>query len=224
MQGTNAFEILYRYREQLLGGLRITLLLCAIIWPAGILAGGVLGVAGARWRIFVGSPSRAFSFIMSGIPILVFLFWLHYPFQYALNIVIDPFYTAAAALSIVNTFLVADLIRGTLNDFPTQYLEAARVCGLSPRTTIFKIQLPIILRQVIPPILNIQVGMLQATLFASLISVDEIFRIAQRINSEIYRPVEIYTSLAILFLAVCLPLHGLAEWLRLRFTRNLSER
>jgi len=224
MQGVNSFEILYRYRDQFLGGLKTTLLLCAIIWPAGILVGGVLGVAGARWKNLVGRPSRTLSFVLSGIPILVFLFWLHYPLQYALNIVINPFYTAAAALAIVNTLLVADLIRGVLNDFPTQYLEAAKVCGLSSRTTILRIQLPIIFRQVIPPILNTQVAMLQATLFASLISVDEIFRIAQRINSEIYRPVEIYTSLAILFLIVCLPLHGLAEWLRLRFTRNLSER
>jgi ABC-type amino acid transport system permease subunit len=66
--------------------------------------------------------------------------------------------------------------------------------------------------------------MLQATIFASLISVGEIFRVAQRINSEVYRPVEIYTALALFFLAVCLPLHGLAQYLKKRYTRNLSER
>ena len=66
--------------------------------------------------------------------------------------------------------------------------------------------------------------MLQCSLFASLISVDEIFRVAQRINATIYRPVEIYSALALLFLAVCLPLNGLALWLRMRFTRDLSEK
>ena len=61
-------------------------------------------------------------------------------------------------------------------------------------------------------------------LFASLISVNEIFRVAQQINAQIYRPVEIYTALGVLFLVVCLPLNGLALWLKARFTRDLSER
>lgn len=218
------FDILFKYRNEFLHGLRVTLELCLYIWPIGILIGVALGVAGAKWRLAVGAPSKVVSFILSGIPILVFLFWLHYPLQYELQVVIDPFYTAASALSIVNTFLVADLIRGVLKDFPTQYIQAAQVCGLTNRQTVLRIQLPIVARQVLPSLLFIQVGMLQATLFASLISVDEIFRIAQRINSEVYRPVEIYTALAVFFLMICLPLHGLAHWLRARYTRNLSEK
>jgi ABC-type amino acid transport system permease subunit len=85
------------------------------------------------------------------------------------------------------------------------------------------IQAPIILRQILPSLLTIQVSMLQATLFASLISVEEIFRVAQRINAVIYKPVEIYTALALLFLLICLPLNGLALWLKIKFTRDLSE-
>jgi ABC-type amino acid transport system permease subunit len=66
--------------------------------------------------------------------------------------------------------------------------------------------------------------MLHATLFASLISVEEIFRVAQRINSTIYRPIEIYTALALFFLMVCLPINLLASYLKRRYTRDLSER
>lgn len=218
------FDILAKYRGEFLQGLLVTLKLCLLIWPIGILVGTALGAAGARWKVGIGLPSKVISFTLSGIPILVFLFWLHYPLQSLLGIVVQPFYTAVAALSIVNTLLVADLIRGVLNDFPNQYVMAAQVCGLSHRQTVLQIQLPIIFRQVLPNLLLIQVTMLQATLFASLISVDEIFRIAQRINSEVYRPVEIYTALAVLFLAVCLPMHGIAYWLKARFTRDLSER
>jgi polar amino acid transport system permease protein len=219
----NVFEILTEHREEFALGLLTTLKLCLFIWPLGIVLGAGLGVAGAKWKLVVGMPSKAASFTLSGVPILVFLFWLHYPLQSLLDVVIDPFYTAVAALSTVNVLLVADLIRGVLNEFPNQYILAARVCGLSGRRTVLRIQLPIIFRQVLPNLLFIQVGMLQATLFASLISVDEVFRIAQRINSQVYRPVEIYTALAVLFLAICLPLHGLAYWLKARFTRDLSE-
>jgi len=216
-------EILTKYRGDFLHGIWVTLKMCGIIWSVGILVGTTLGATGARWKLLIGVPSKIASLLLSAVPILVFLFWLHYPLQSMLDVVIEPFYTAVAALTIVNSLLVADAVRGVLGDFPKQYLMAARVCGLSTRQTLFKIQLPIIFRQVLPSLLLIQITMLQATLFASLISVDEIFRIAQRINSLVYRPVEIYTALAFLFLAVCLPMHGLAYWLKLRFSRDLSE-
>lgn len=218
------FDILIRYKAEFLYGLGVTFKLVLLIWPIGIILGVLLGSAGARWKIAVGLPSKVVSSILSGIPVLVFLFWLHYPLQSIFNVVVDPFYTSVAALSIVNTLMVSDLVRGVLNDFPRQYIMAAKVSGLTSRQTMSKIQLPIIFRQVVPSMLIIQVTMLQSTLFASLISVDEIFRISQRINSQVYRPVEIYTTLAIFFLVLCLPLHGLAHWLKKRFTRDTSER
>lgn len=169
-------------------------------------------------------PARIFSFLLSGVPILVFLFWLHYPAQAMFDLVIDPFYTAAVTLSIVNIFAVADIVRGALNDFPQQYLTAAKVTGLSRKQTIFNIQIPLIFREILPSLLLLQVTMLHTTLFASLISVEEIFRVAQRINAQIYRPVEIYTALGLFFLLVCLPVNGFAIWLKHHFTRDLSER
>ena len=66
--------------------------------------------------------------------------------------------------------------------------------------------------------------MLHATLFASLISVEELFRVSQRINSTIYRPIEIYTALALFFLVVCLPINLFAVYLKRYYTRDLSER
>ena len=190
---------------------------------SGLFIGGALGLAGARFKISVGLPSRMMSFVLSGIPILVFLFWLHYPAQAMFNLVIDPFITATVTLSIVNIFGVADIVRGAVNSFPKQYLTAAMVTGLPQKETVFRIILPLILREILPPLLLLQVTMLHTTLFASLISVEEIFRVAQRINAQIYRPVEIYTALGLFFLAVSLPVNGFAFWLKHRFTRDISE-
>jgi polar amino acid transport system permease protein len=216
-------NILMEYREGFFSGLIVTLNLCLIVWTVGILGGAMLGFAGAKWYGEIGTASRIVSFILSGTPILVLLFWLHYPLQAQLRLVINPFYTAVAALSIVNIFAVSDIVRNTLRDFPQQYIIAAKVCGLSPVDIALDIQLPIVLRQVLPGLLTLQVNMLQSTLFASLISVDEIFRVAQRINATIYKPVEIYTALALFFIAICLPINGLALWLKQRFTRDISD-
>ncbi|MEP3890937.1 MAG: ABC transporter permease subunit [Hellea sp.] len=217
-------DILVKHRAEFLYGIKITLLLSVYIWIIGIALGTILGTASNRWKRIVGLPTRFLSFILSGIPVLVFLFWLHYPAQYLFKIVVNPFITTVVALSIVNAFLIADLMRSVLEDFPKQYLEAAYVSGFGRLETLRHIQLPIIWRQVMPNLLTIQIVMLQSTLFASLISVDEVFRIAQRINSEIYKPVEVYSALGIIFLIICLPMHGLALWFRAKYTRDISEK
>jgi ABC-type amino acid transport system permease subunit len=220
----SVFDILIRYREALLKGLFVTLQLCAVIWLSGIILGILIGYLGARFRRSVGIPSRVISFILAGIPILVLLFWLYYPGETLLQLnSIDPFYVAAFAISLVDIFLVADLTRNALTNFPNEYKLAAKVCGISPKDTFFNIELPIILRQILPTLLGIQVSMLQLTLFASLITVGEIFRVAEQINAQIYEPVQIYSALAIFFLIICLPLNGLALWLKNKFTRDISE-
>jgi len=220
----STIEILINYRAAFLNGLAVTLQMASIIWSLGIVFGTALALLATRYRIEVGRPVRAFSFILGGIPMLVFLFWLHYPAQAMFDVVIDPFLTATFTFTLVNIFGVCDLVRAALDEFPAQYITAAKVSGLTRRQTIFKIQLPLIWRHVLPGLLFLQVAMLHTTLFASLISVEEIFRISQRINSQIFRPVEIYTALGIFFLAVSLPVNGLALFLKRKYGRNLSER
>jgi polar amino acid transport system permease protein len=221
---STVLDILWTYRTGFLSGLAVTLQMCAIIWSAGIIGGTALGWAGARWKAEIGLPSRLISFFLGGMPLLVFLFWLHYPLQAMFGVVVDPFVTACFTFATVNMFAVSDLVRGAIDDFPKQYLTAAKVCGLRTSQTVFKIQLPLLLRGLLPGILMLQVGMLHTTLFASLISVEEIFRVAQRINAMIYKPVEIYTALGIFFLMISLPINGFALWLKAKYTRNHSER
>jgi His/Glu/Gln/Arg/opine family amino acid ABC transporter permease subunit len=218
-----AAQILWEYHEAFLKGLAVTLQMCAVIWCVGLLGGFALGWVGAMHRDTLGQFIRWFAFVLGGVPTIVFLFWLHYPAQAMFNVVIDPFYTAIFTFTIINTIAVSEVVRAALIDFPHQYLIAAKVCGLTQKQTFLEIQLPLVLRNVIPPLLLLQITMLHTTLFASLISVEEIFRIAQRINALIYKPVEIYTALGIFFLAVSLPVNGFALWFKQRYTRDTSE-
>jgi polar amino acid transport system permease protein len=153
----------------------------------------------------------------------VLLFWLHYPLQAALGIVVDPFLTAAATFSLINVIAVAEIVRGGLTLFPRQYIEAAQVCGLSRAQTTRHIVIPIVLREILPPLLSLQVIMLQSTLFASFIGVNEIFRSVQRVNADVQRPIVVYSTLAIFMLLVSLPINGLAIALARRVRRDYSE-
>ena len=220
----SVFEIIDKYKFGFLCGLRVTFYLCLIIWTSGLIIGSILGVLSQRYKTFIGIPVRLISFFFTGVPVLVFLFWLHYPFQQMIGRNIDPFITTSLAISLINIFAVSEIVRSAINDLPTQYIEAAMVCGISQRKQLWKIEIPIVFRYVLPSFLITQVNMLHLTLFGSLISVNEIFRVSQQINSQIYQPIEIYTALGIFFLIVCLPINGIALYLKAKYTRNLSER
>lgn len=217
-------EIIKDYQEAFRKGIWVTFQLCMIIWTSGLIFGGFLGILGAKYKKTIGIPTRIMSFTLSGIPVLVFLFWLHYPVQALLQITINPFITASLTLSIINVFSISDVVRNAINDLPNQYSEVAKVCGISTNKRIMKIDIPLIFRNVISPYIIIQVNMLHMTLFASLISVDEIFRMTQRVNAIIYKPVEIYTALGIFFLLISLPLNGMALWFKNKYARDISER
>ena len=217
-------EIIIKYQEGFIHGFLVTLQLCLIIWASGLVIGSLLGWLSSRSKIFISAPIRLIAFTLSGIPVLVFLFWLHYPLQKLLQIQINPFITAALTLSIINIFSVSNIVCNAIKDIPKQFIEVADVCGISHKKRFWRIELPLIFRHAISPLIIVQVNMLHMTLFASLISVDEIFRVAQRVNSIIYKPVEIYTALGIFFLMISLPLNGLALWFKHKYARDFSEK
>lgn len=218
----NVFNILAHYSPTLLGGLWVTIKLFLLTSAIGIIFGVLLGALGARHKIF-GTFVRFFSFVLAGIPLLVILFWFYYPLQTILGISISPFSTAVIALAFFNVAIVAELIRGVLVDFPKQYIVVAQMSDLSSRDIFSKIQFPMVFRQVIPSLLTTQVFVLHATLFASLIAVPEIFRVAQNINAVIYKPIEIYTALALFFIITLAPVNYIAYELKRRYTRDFSE-
>ena len=220
----SALDIIIKYYPAFLGGLCVTLKMCAFIWSTGLVVGMVLGALAANRARSWGRFTNMGAAVFSAVPTLVLLFWLHYPAQAVLHMNINPFYTACLALALINIFGVAEQVRHAVADFPAQYTVAGKVCGLNPHNIFIHIQLPILFRQLLPTLMVLQVGMLHATLFSSLISVEEIFRTAQRINSTIYRPIEIYTALAMFFLAVCMPINLAAAYLKKHYTRSISEK
>ena len=219
----SVFDIIVNYYQPLLSGLLVTFELFILVSVIGILVGTIIGIFGAKYSNSMGILVKIFSFLIGGIPMLVILFWFYYPLQTLTNISIDPFFTAVAVLSLIDIAIISELVRSVLTDFPKQYVTVALMSGLSEKQIFQKIQLPMIFRQVLPSLLSSRVFILQSTLFASLISVQEIFRVAQNINAVIYKPIEIYTALAVFFILLLAPINYLAHILRNRLTRDFSD-
>lgn len=213
----STLRIIFEYRQAYLAGLSVTLQLCAWAWVCGLTMGAILALLCDRWPRGMGIPLRGLTRFVEAIPILVLLFWAHYPLQTALGVVIPPFITMAVLLAFVNTLTVYGIVWTGIQNVPREFAEVARVCGVSKSRTYWRIKVPLALRNALGSLTSSQVYILHLSIFGSLISVDEIFRISQRINSVAYRPVEVYTGLAVFFLIVCLPLNLLANRLRVRF-------
>jgi polar amino acid transport system permease protein len=207
-------EVVSEFRSAYLAGLAVTLKLCAVAWAGGLLAGGIVAFSSEWWPRLIGWPVQALSRVTEAIPILVLLFWLHYPAQVALGVTIDPFYTIAALLTALNALAVFGILRSAILKISTELVEVAKVSGVSSERIFWRIKLPLGLRAALGSLTSAQVNVLQLSIFGSLISVEELFRVSQRINAQIYQPVQVYTGLALFFLAVCLPINLAARFFR----------
>ena len=217
-------DILFEYGPAFTNGALVTLSMSLAIWTFGISIGTPLGFARAYNFGVFSKLVGLLAWLIGAIPVLVILFWLHYPLQRALGVVIPPIYSVVGVLSVINTLLVSDSVLRATQHVSRQYLDVAYNHGIAKRHILRSILWPLTIRSALPSILITQVAMLHMTIFGSLISAEEIFRTAQRINSIEYRPVEIYTFLALFFLILSAPVLVVAGQIRAKYGRDISER
>ena len=219
------FSLLRRYHEALLEGSLTSIELAAIAWAGGLLIGTLLGI----WRASYGRGTKRtsvnmFSIVASSIPVMVYLLWSHYPLQTLLRISVPPFATAAAVFMFYNALTIGEVIRAAIEDLPLAFSLAARATGIPRSVYIRHILAPLALRAALPGYLVSQVAVLHMTLFASLISVDELFRVTQRINALEYNAVGVFSLLALFYFVLSFPLLIVARLANMRLAKLGLER
>jgi His/Glu/Gln/Arg/opine family amino acid ABC transporter permease subunit len=208
------FSLIFRYREALLGGAVTSLELAVIAWLGGLALGVVLGIwraSGAKRKRRQGAIAFA-SMAASSIPVMVYLLWFYYPFQTVLGIRLTPFITAACVFLFYNALVIGEIIRTAAEALPPSLNMAAQVTGVPAHAYRRHVLVPLTLRAALPGYLVSQVGVLHVTLFASLISVDELFRVTQRINAIEYSSVTVFSVLALFYFALSFPVLILARF------------
>jgi polar amino acid transport system permease protein len=100
-------------------------------------------------------------------------------------------------------------------------LQAAIIgIGMGWGLTMRRVILPQAIRLVLPPYGNIMVMMLKDSSQASTITVAELTLQGTLIASSTFKNMTVYTLVALLYLAMCLPLMGLVSWLERRFGKG----
>lgn len=219
----NIFDILIQYKTAFFLWLAVTLKICILTRWLGIFLGVILWILTSKYKL-LKKINFWLSSLIGWIPVLVLLYRVYFPLQQALGINIDSFILATACFVIVNMFMVAKIVNEWIADLPKQYIIAWKLTWLSENTILRKIQIPLIFKYIIWPILIVQITMLHTSIFASLINVDDIFRQIQRVNSIVYKPIELYSLLAIFFVVISVPLYMFANNLKKKYAKDFSER
>lgn len=194
---------------RLLGGIPLTLELAASSIALGALLAVGLTVLRASsrpgdWLV------RGYVYVMRGSPLLVQMFLIYYGLgQFPVvrqsvfwPILRQPIWCAILSLSLNTAAYGSEILRGGLRSVPEGAVEAARVCGMSRALTYRRIVLPLAIRQALPAYGSEVIIMVKSTSLASIITLMEVTGIAQEIISTTYRPFEVFTCAAAIYLAI----------------------
>lgn len=216
------FEEVWRFRQAIWSGFLTTLQLNLVVLIFGTLLGCVIAgfrLSHLRLLRWVG---RAFVDLFRSLPLLVLLVWLFFalPLLPGLNLRIGPFAAAAIGLSLNLGAFVAEIIRAGVKAVPHYHIEAGLVAGFSRLQTWRYITAPITFRLMIAPLFGQYINQIKLSVLASIIAVDELLHTINTISAQTFRPLELYTTLAVIFLIILLP----CTWLQAHLEAKRSSR
>ena len=196
----------WSYRWQLVGALGVTLVLNAIVLLVGTVIGLGVGLASRARSPVLRVLCRVYVDIFRTLPVLVLLVWFFFCAPILLGGVrISAFLSAVLVLSLNLSAFVAEITRAGIDAVPKRDIEAGAAAGFSRGQIVRFITMPVALRIMIPPLVGQFINSIKLSVLASVIAVPELLHQTTDIISQVYRPFEFYTVLAVLFLVILLP-------------------
>lgn len=212
--------VIAQYKGVFLQGALVTL----EVTLAAVVAGTVLGILVALARrssiVLVPQAMRLYIELFRGLPILVLLIWIFYVLPLLLSLRLSPFWAAFVALALNLSAYVAETIRGGIDSIQRNQYESGLTLGLRPLQVMVLIVLPQAFRVSLPSLLGLYIETLKNSSLASVIAVNELLHRSNELISSTYRPLEIYTAVAAIYLAIVIPATLFSGWLESRLAKK----
>ena len=215
------FSILWTYRALLLAGLGYTLLFTVICVVLGLLIGLITGVGRLSSNPVVSAVLRGYVELFRCTPVLVQLVWFYYALPVLTGLQISATVAATLCLSLYGGAFYSEIIRGGIISTDRGQVEAARALGMRRHQILRRIVLPQALKRMVPPLMSQSIMQLKNTSLLSVLAVPDLLYQGQVVAHETYRPLELYTFIAVAYFAVLLPVTMWAK--RLEFGATVSE-
>lgn len=130
---------------------------------------------------------KAYISIMRGTPLMLQLMVVFFCPYYIFGIKISTSYRLTAVLigfAINYAAYFAEIYRGGIESISVGQYEAAKVLGYTKNQTFFRIVFPQVIRRILPAVTNEVITLVKDTSLAFVLSVTEMFTIAQQIASS----------------------------------------
>jgi polar amino acid transport system permease protein len=187
-----------KYLPMLPYAIFITLQLVAFTMLFGLLLAIPLGLAQVTGSKWLAAAAREYCTFMRGTPLLIQLYILYYGLGSVFSsypelrqgwywfILKEGYYYAILAFVLNEAGYLGEILRGAFLSVPKGELEAARACGMSPFQVLRRVWLPRALRNALPALGGETILTLKATPLAALVTVADIFSVADRVRQETY--------------------------------------
>jgi len=214
------WQIIWINKSVFIEGALITLGLTLVAVCIGTIIGALMAFLKRSSNPILSFLSKFYIEIFRALPILVLLIWIYYVVPMLLNWQISGFTVAVIAIALHLSAFAAETIRAGIESIPAGQFESGYALGLTSKQVMLHIIFPQAVKNMIPNLLGLYINELKNSSLASVIAVNELLHRSNILISNTYRPLEIYTTIAIVYLILILPLVYLTRILERRFTKS----
>lgn len=213
---------IWQFMPAIAEGLATTLILCAVASCLGLIVGLLVAVADQ----FCGRLSRmiisSFVEFFRNTPLLLQLMWIQFSLPMLTGLNMPPRISAIVGLTLSAIAIAIEIFRAGLLTVPRGQSEAAYALGLRRWQTIRLVAFPQALQAMLPAITNMVLSLLRGTTVASILAVGELVQVANRISVYTFHPVEVYTSLMLVYLAIGFVIDQLGRFIEMRYVARIT--
>jgi polar amino acid transport system permease protein len=214
------FVFLLRYAPLFWRGVLVTLAYTAGTISIGLIVGLLVGMGRLSKSKLLNVPLIAFIEAFRCTPLLVQIVWFYYALPVLIGIQIPAIVAAVLTLSCYTGAFYAEIFRGGIISIERGQWDAARALGLRPWTMMRLVILPQAVKRMIPPFVNQSITQLKNTSLVSTIAVPDLLYNGILVTADTYRPLEVYTVVALIYFALLFPSTMLAQWYERRLEKG----
>lgn len=209
------FSSLWRLLGQALGN---TLVAAALAMVFSLVIGTLLAVSRVvsapwyRWAI-VGVVE-----LLRGVPVVIAIFFAYRALP-EFGIDLPTLWYLVIGLTAYNSVIIAEIMRAGILAVPKGQNEAAYAIGMRRHQVLGAILLPQAFRSMLPALISQLVVIVKDTSLGFIISYFELVRQAQVIVQNLFNPIQVYFTIAVIFILINYGLSKLAVYVENRLSR-----
>ena len=197
----------------LITGAGITIQITAISVGLGLIIGMFVGIARISNVKLLRWLAAIYIDFLRGTPLLV---QIYFALPVILEQRVDPFIAAITACGINSGAYIAEIFRAGIQAIDEGQMEAGRSLGMTWVQTMRYIIVPQAFKNIVPPLGNEFIALLKDSSLVSVIGFEELTRRGQLIIARTYGSLEIWISVAIIYLVMTLTISRLVAYLEKR--------